>query len=254
MATYVLVHGMGSGGWLWDPVADLLRGGGHEVLAPTLIGVGERANEGGPETDLMTHVRQIVALVQEQPVRQVVLVGFSYSGLVVEGVAVTIPDRIAQLILIDAVSAPKGKCGFDTFPPEAAERARSAARDQGEGWKLPPMPLEVVGGIGSVESGVSGAEVERTLLERRGTHPIGSYEEPVTWDAASLAGVARRYVICTDKPSPLGERFVARVGELRDAGYSVDDLPTGHFPMRSMPNALTGVLLSSAPATPSGGG
>jgi pimeloyl-ACP methyl ester carboxylesterase len=251
VATYVLVHGTGSGGWLWDPVADLLRAAGHEVQAPTLVGVGERASEGGPDTNLTTHVQQIVSLVQDQAVPRVILVGFSYSGLVVEGVAATIPDRIAQLVLIDALLVPKGKCGFDAFPAEAAEHMRAAARDQGEGWKLPPMPLELVGGIGSVEPGMSFADIERTLLERRGTHPIGSYEEPVTWDAASLPGVSRRYVICTDKPSPLRERLAARVRELRDLGCSVDDLPTGHFPMRTVPKALTALLLSSAPSTPS---
>ena len=251
MATFVLVHGTGSGGWLWDPVARLLRDEGHEVQTPTLIGVGERVSEGGPETNLTTHIQQIVSLVQGQAAPRVILVGFSYSGLVVEGVAAAIPDRIAQLVFIDALLVPKGQSGFDAFPAEEADRLRAAAHDQGEGWKLPPFPLERVGGIGSVESLISYADVERTLAERRGTHPIGSYEEPVTWDGASLSGVARRYIICTDKPSPLRERLEVRIRELRDSGSSVDDLPTGHFPMRTMPRALSTLLLSTAPSTPS---
>ena len=181
---------------------------------PTLVGVGERASEGGPETDLTAHVEQIVSLIGDQAPSRVVLVGFSYSGLVVEGVAAAIPDRIAQLVLIDALVAPKGKCGFDLLPASVVERLCAAARDEGEGWRLPPFPLELVGGIGSVEPGLSSADIERTL-ERRGTHPIGTYEESVTWDESSLAEVSRRYVICTDKPSPVRERFLARVDELR---------------------------------------
>ena len=250
MVTYVLVHGMGSGGWLWDPVAELLREAGHTVHAPTLVGVGERASEGGPETDLTVHVQQIVSLIRDQIAPRIVLVGFSYSGLVVEGVAAAIPDRIAALVLVDAVVAPKGKCGFDLMPASVVEQLRTSARNEGDGWKLPPMPLDGVGGIGSVESGVALTDVERTL-ERRGTHPIGTYEERVGWDESLLAGVGRRYIICTGKPSPMRERFEARVGELRDAGVSVEDLPTGHFPMRSMPNALTALLLKSALAEPS---
>src|SRR5262249_5092646 len=137
VATFVLVHGTGSGGWLWDPVADRLREAGHSVHAPTLIGVGERARAGGPDTDLTTHVQQIVSLIQYEPAPRVVLVGFSYSGLVAEGVAAAIPDRIAQLVLIDAMSAAKGKCGFDLVPASFAEQVRAAARSQGEGWRLP---------------------------------------------------------------------------------------------------------------------
>jgi pimeloyl-ACP methyl ester carboxylesterase len=223
------------------------------VYTPTLVGVGECASEGGPETNLTTHVHQIVSLIQREAAPRVVLVGFSYSGLVVEGVAAAIPDRIAQLVLIDALLVPQGQCGFDAFPPEAVADFRAAARDQGDGWKLPPFPLERVGGIGPVESGVRFADVQRTLLERRGTHPIGSYEEPVTWDAASLAGVARRYVICTGKPPPMREQLTARARELRESGWLVDELATGHFPMRSMPDALTAILLSCATLAPADG-
>ncbi len=253
MATYVLVHGTGSGGWLWDRVSELLRDAGHAVHTPTLVGVGERANEGGPDTDLTTHVEQIVSLVESLSVPRVILAGFSYSGLVVEGTAATIPKRIALLVFIDALLVPKGQSGFDAFPAEEADRFRAAAHDEGDGWKLPPFPLERVGGIGAVESGVDFADVEHTLVERRGLHPIGSYEERVTWDAESLAEVSRRYVICTGKPSPMQERLTARARELRASGCTVDELPTGHFPMRSMPNALTAILLSCATLGPADG-
>ena len=115
------------------------------------------------------------------------------------------------------------------------------------------MPLELVGGIGLVESGVDFADVERTLLERRGSHPIASYEERVSWDEASIADVSRRYIICTGKPSPLQERLTARARELRESGCAVDELPTGHFPMRTMPDALTAILLSCATLAPADG-
>ena len=94
MATYVLVHGTGSGGWLWNPVAERLQEAGHSVHAPTLVGVGERASEGGADTNLTTHIEQIASLIQSQAAPRVVLVGFSYSGLVVEGVAS--PSRIGS--------------------------------------------------------------------------------------------------------------------------------------------------------------
>ena len=244
MATYVLVHGMGSGGWLWDPVAGMLREAGHTVFAPTLVGVGERASEGGPETDLTTHVQQIVSLIRDQPASRIVLVGFSYSGTVVEGVAAAIPDRIATLVLVDAFVAPNGACGFDRMSPPVVQQLRAAAKNEGDGWKLPPMPLEGVGGIGSVEQGISVTDVERTL-DRRGTHPIGTYEGRVSWDESLLAGVERHYIICTGKPAPLRERSEAEVRELREAGFAVDELSTGHFPMQSTPKALAALLMAT---------
>lgn len=243
MATYVLVHGRGSGGWLWDPVAGLLREAGHVVHAPTLLGVGERAGEGGPATNVTTHVRQIVGLIEEQASEVVVLVGFSYGGVVVEGVAAAIPERIARLVLVDAVLPVEGKSILDSFPGAAAEQLRSVAHARGEGWKLPPLDLALAGGIGAVEPGVDAAEIERVLEERRGSHPIGTYEEAFKGNGSSVERVERHYIVCTDKPPDGRDRSLALARRLREDGWRVDELPTGHFPMRSMPNALTSLLL-----------
>ena len=215
--------------------------------APTLLGVGERAGEGGPATNVTTHVQQIVALIEEQASEVVVLVGFSYGGVVVEGVAATIPERIAQLVLIDAVMPVEGKSILDAFPGVAAEQLRSAAAARGEGWKLPPFPLELVGGIGAVEPGIDAAEIERVLAERRGSHPIGTYDEVFTPKGSSVGHVARHYIVCTDKPLDGRDRALALARRLRDDGWRVDELPTGHFAMRIMPNALTSLLLCSQP-------
>jgi pimeloyl-ACP methyl ester carboxylesterase len=243
MATYVLVHGTGSGGWLWDPVTRLLRDAGHVVHTPTLVGVGERTGEGGPETNLTTHAQQIVALIEEQAAEVVVLVGFSYGGVVVESVAGVIPERIGELILVDAVTPVEGKSILDAFPSAVADQLRAATEAGGEGWKLPPLPLDLVGGIGAVERGVDPDEVERVLNERRGSHPIGTFEEVFTREASSVERVPRRYIIGTDKPSGGRDRALASARRLREDGWTVDELPTGHFAMRSMPKALTSLLL-----------
>jgi pimeloyl-ACP methyl ester carboxylesterase len=225
---------------LWDPVAGLLREAGHVVHAPTLLGVGERSGEGGPATNVTTHVQQIVGLIGEQTSEVVVLVGFSYGGVVVEGVAAAIPKRIAQLVLVDAVMPVEGKSILDSLPGSAADQLRSVADAQGEGWKLPP--LDLVGGIGAVEPGVDAAEIEQLLQERRGSHPIGTYEEVFTRES-SVERVARHYIVCTDKPPEVRDRSLELARRLREDGWRVDELPTGHFAMRSMPNALTSLLL-----------
>jgi pimeloyl-ACP methyl ester carboxylesterase len=164
-------------------------------------------------------VQQIVGVVQGQPAAQVVLVGFSYGGVVVEGVAAAVPQRIGQLVFVDAVTAAKGRSLFDAFPAQIADRLRATASTEGEGWQLPPMPLEMVGGIGSVEPGISPEEIAQVLDERRSGHPIGTYEEAVTWDASSIEAVQRCYVVCTDKPEPARGWSLARADELREAAY-----------------------------------
>ncbi len=96
MTTYVLVHGAWHGGWCWKRVAPLLRAAGHEVYAPTLTGLGERAHLLSPEVGLDTHVQDIVNVLTYEDLQDVVLVGHSYGGMVVAGVAERAAERLAE--------------------------------------------------------------------------------------------------------------------------------------------------------------
>ncbi len=98
MATYVLVHGAWQGGWCWQRVAPLLRNRGHEVFTPTLTGLGERAHLLRSDIDVDTHVRDSLGVLDYEDLREVVLVGHSYGGMVVEGVAQRAAGRLAQLV------------------------------------------------------------------------------------------------------------------------------------------------------------
>lgn len=102
MATFVIVHGGFGGGWEWTPVAQLLRERGHEVFTPTLTGMGERAHL-GPQVRLITHVEDIVAVLEFEDLDRVVLCGASYGGMAVTGAAGRAPDRIALLVYMDAL-------------------------------------------------------------------------------------------------------------------------------------------------------
>src|SRR5262245_34243335 len=82
MATFVLVHGAWGGGWAWRPVASALRAAGHEVFTPTLTGLGERAHLARPETDLTTHIQDVVGVLDCEDLCDALLVGHSYGGMV----------------------------------------------------------------------------------------------------------------------------------------------------------------------------
>ena len=109
IGTYVLVHGAWHGGWCWAKVARLLRDAAQDVYTPTLTGLGERAHLARPEVDLETHIQDVVAVLESEELRQVTLVGHSYAGMVITGVAARAAARIGQLVYLDAFVANSGK-------------------------------------------------------------------------------------------------------------------------------------------------
>jgi pimeloyl-ACP methyl ester carboxylesterase len=98
IGTYVLVHGAWHGGWCWAKVARLLRDAAQDVYTPTLTGLGERAHLARPEVDLETHIQDVVAVLEREELRQVTLVGHSYGGMVITGVAARAAVRISHLV------------------------------------------------------------------------------------------------------------------------------------------------------------
>src|SRR5947208_7876814 len=138
--TFVLVHGAWHGGWCWIKVTRLLTDAAHVVHTPTLTGLGERAHLARPEIDLEAHIQDIVAVLEAEELRNVVLVGHSYAGMVITGVAARVPNRIASLVYLDAFVPEAGRSLLSYQPPERAEAMRSAATREGEGWRIPPFP------------------------------------------------------------------------------------------------------------------
>jgi pimeloyl-ACP methyl ester carboxylesterase len=102
MATFVLVHGAFVGGWCWRWVAPYLCGAGHDVYCPTLTGHGERVHLASPQVDLDTHIEDVVNVMHYEDLTGVVLVGWSYGGMVVAGVADRVPERIAHVVYFDS--------------------------------------------------------------------------------------------------------------------------------------------------------
>ena len=108
--TYVIVHGAWGGGWDWKPVDQLLTADGHKVYRPTLTGQGERSHLASTNIDLDTHIQDIVNVILWEDLHDVVLVGHSYGGMVITGVADRVPDRIKHVIYLDAFVPKNGEC------------------------------------------------------------------------------------------------------------------------------------------------
>src|SRR5512143_1906202 len=135
MANYVLVHGGWFGAWCWYKVVPLLQAAGHSVYTPTLTGVGEQAALLTPEIGLDTHIQDVVSLIETKDLLQVILVGHSYSGMVITGVADRVPDRIAHLVYLDAVVPRDGQSLVDTAPFVGTFLRREANKN-GDGWQV----------------------------------------------------------------------------------------------------------------------
>lgn len=120
MATYVLVHGGWQGGWSYSRVARLLRSSGHDVYTPTLTGLGERSHLTHVQINLETHIADVANTILWEDLSEVVLVGHSYGGMVVTGVADYLPQRINTLVYLDALVPENGSTLF-TLRPEYLE-------------------------------------------------------------------------------------------------------------------------------------
>lgn len=138
MANFVLVHGGWHGGWSYRKVARLLRQAGHEVCTPTLTGLGERSHLAVMPINLDTHITDIINTILWEDLSDVVLVGHSYGGMVITGVADQISDRISALVYLDALVPEDGDTLF-TLRPEFMDPFVTGVAKSG-GLMVPPFP------------------------------------------------------------------------------------------------------------------
>ena len=237
--TFVIVHGAGSGGWLWQGIRQRLQARGHAAYTPTLTGAGERAHLASPSVNLTTHINDVLGVLTDEDLRDVALVGHSYGGMVITGVADRAADRLARLVYIDAFVPADGQALLDFTPPPIRAMWEEQARTTGDGWKLPPLPF---GDVGRIEHGGPTQEEIANLLARRVPQPLATYTEAVRLKNPAAAALPRIYIRCTDKPAP--DPFAHVAAHLRgDAHWHVEELTTGHFPMLTTPRTLTEMLL-----------
>jgi pimeloyl-ACP methyl ester carboxylesterase len=229
MSTFVLVHGAWQGGWTWSRVTPLLRARGHEVFTPTLTGCAERVQSLSPQTGLETHVEDIAGLILFERLQNVVLVGHSYSGQVIAGTASRLPDRVGQLIYLDAFLPDDGVSATMRQPEQIAHHYKQSVDEHGFGWLIPPRKLEVLG--------VTDPGDVAWLSELMLPHPYKGFNDPATVSPDSLA-IPSAYIECIDWMrvfTPQRELAVSR-------GWPVRELQTGHQAMQTAPQALADTL------------
>lgn len=233
---FVLVHGAFHGGWCWKPVAGILRASGHDVYTPTQTGLGERKHLMSSDISMETFVLDVLNVILSEDLYDVVLVGHSYGGRSISGVADRVPERIRKLVYIDGGLAADGRSRLDAMPAEARnQRVQSAMAFDG-GISIPPPPATRFGmsdpdQIAWVERFLTPQPLgaERTALPL--AHPIGN-------------GLPVTFVHCVAPAFPV----TASSAEFarNQPGWIVHEFQGGHNAIVTHPQEMADLLLSEA--------
>jgi pimeloyl-ACP methyl ester carboxylesterase len=223
MATYVICHGAWSGGWSWRKIRALLRQAGHEVFTPTYTGLGERAHLAHPMVDLETHIQDVLGVIEYEDLSDFILLGHSYGGMVVTGVADRLPERLRHLVYLDAFVPTDGQSLNDLTGQEPPAV---------EGWLIAPNPPA---------PDTAPADLDWNVPRRR-HQPVRCFRQKLRV-AAPNPGFPRSYIHCTKKSGPdvfrqFADRFRA------DPGWGFQELEASHSPNVTEPEALAARLLA----------
>jgi pimeloyl-ACP methyl ester carboxylesterase len=240
-ATFVLVPCAWAGAWIWREIAAGLRAAGHTVFTPALSGMGELVSQATPAITLATHVDNVVTLLNREDLHQVHLVGWSYGGLVISGVAERVPDRLAQLIYLDATVAANGQSGNEAegaSPEEIEEMAAS-----GVAVGLPGFFTHAPAAAWLAES-MPDPEVRAWVLANFTPQPMATYTQPLALANPAAARVPRTFIFCTEgKGNASDDHSVLTLERVcRDPAWRVVRVHDTHMAPVNHPAAMAATL------------
>ena len=238
MANFVLVHGAWHGGWCYRETAAALRAAGHTVFTPTHTGVGERFHQSAENITLETHIRDVCGCIEWEELRDVIVVGHSYGGMVITGVADRMSERIRSLVYLDAFIPGHGDSLIGLLSkalvPEVAAQFIGAFRGtalQDHSGLMQPIPAEMF----------NIAQANRERVDRLcRPQALATFEVPLLLTGGGDK-IANRLYILADGWDPSPFRYFAANCE-KAAGWRVVKLPCSHDVMVDMPKELAAEL------------
>lgn len=234
MSTYVLIHGAWHGGWSWRWVQEILEQHNHRVFTPTMLGLGEREDFRSATITMDALVNDIVQFIYQQDIEEIILVGHSFGGAVISGVAEYIPDRIKQLIYLDAAILESDECMFDCMH-EAVISARKRSAKKYNNNLFMPVPT-------AADLGITDDNQWNLIANLLSPQPLSTYSTPLTLKNAPGDGFNCCYIVCTD---PIYEPLVWARDRVKQYGWPVIPIKTGHEAMICEANKLSEMLMQA---------
>lgn len=231
--TFVLVHGAWHGGWCWRRVADRLERRGHKVYAPSLTGLGDRSHLIGTRPSVTTHIDDIANIIRFEDLQRVILVGHSYGGIIISGVAEKVQKQIASIVFLDAF-VPENGATIMSMSRQGLRDNVNAAIKRGD-LGIPPASAAYF----------NVNEKDRAFVDRKCTpQPIGTYGDPVKLSGARERIAKKTYIRAKGFNSAGFDAIAVRLRA--DPAWNVHDMPSGHDAMIDMPDRLSELLLAAA--------
>jgi len=203
----------------------LLRSGGHLVFAPSLTGMGDRVHLAHPDTDMDTHIQDVVMVMHYEDLRNVILVGHSYAGMVIAGVAEEVPEKLGHLVYFDAFVPQDGQSFFDMVGEEGTAEIREAADADGDGWRIPCPAWD----------------------SRLTDQPLKTASQPVRVKNANATSLPRTFIHCTQRRENMGTPGIPVIRSAEaakaDKKWRYRELNRGHLAHLEAPQEVAGLLL-----------
>jgi pimeloyl-ACP methyl ester carboxylesterase len=226
MSTFVVAHGAWSAGFAWKKMRPRMAARGHMIFTPTYTGLGERAHLAHRNLNLESHIQDVLAVLEFEDLKDVILIGHSYGGMVATGIADRARDRIKHLVYLDAFAPGSGKSLHDYVSVERREAARKNAVD---GWKVPPSPIPPD----------TLAEDVVWLSPRRVPQPLQCFEQKLVLKNGPLT-LPRTYIYA--KRCNPGDPFRQFMERARKEGWPVYQMDASHSPHVTAPDELMEIL------------
>lgn len=234
MTTFLLVHGAWHGGWCYKRVAELLRAKGHVVYTPTCTGLGERSHLFNRDLDLDFHITDIMNVIKWEELEDFVLVGHSWGGMVITGVADHVPEKVRRLVYLDAFVPENGKSELDYLPAELVEAMRADAAEFDNGTR--PIPAEAFH-----VNDKDAAWVNQMCV----MHPLNSMGQPIELTGGIDRLRNERVFVWNEgfAEGPFKQFFDVLA---TDPAWITYQTPAGHDVMLDMPDEVVRILLEVA--------
>lgn len=232
MATFLLVHCGFAGGWTWNAVTEILRAKGHRAYAPTLTGLGERAHLASPSVNLSTHIQDLHGVAACEELTRLLVVASSSGSMAATGFALSTALDVQRIVYIDTLVPEVGQSWMDVLGPAVAPPLLAAAREFGDGWRVPRHDVQP---------------------PRWVPQPLASVTEPLPGGARAAQQMKRSFVFCTAKPAGwffgLDAVIAEQAAQVKQAGWDYHELATDHLPMLSAPLEVAELLSTLAART-----